>query len=377
MKSNITTNQFVFSPHYRVPRHLLYWTVYSFIWGGFWTLSMNTYWYNVFITVLWIPVKILYCYPFMYFIIPNVLFKEKYKVFALIVVAWGIAGWYLNYAFQAFAFLPFLELVYGHDITGNPWNVATYLCLTTAAAGTTIIKVSKYWIEKQQAWLRNEKEKVTAELQLLKAQLHPHFLFNTLNNIYSFALQNSDKTSQMILKLSSLLSYMLYQCKTDEVSLEKEVEVMKNYMDLEKERYGDKLDLSVNIEGDIQDKFITPLLILPFLENAFKHGTSEQLEKPWMSVDIAVKDFLLKCKVVNSKNEFIPFHESGVGIANVKKRLELLYPGSYELKLADEGEFFVVSLLLDLKSHSATPVIPLQKIPASIYSYEDSVFANR
>ena len=181
----------------------------------------------------------------------------------------------------------------------------------------------------------------------------------------------------MILKLSSLLSYMLYQCKTDEVSLEKEVEVMKNYMDLEKERYGDKLDLSVNIEGDIEDKFITPLLILPFLENAFKHGTSEQLDKPWMSVDIAVKDFLLKCKVVNSKNEFIPFHESGVGIANVKKRLELLYPGSYELKLADEGDFFVVSLLLDLKSHSATPVIPLQKIPASTYSYEASMFADR
>ena len=88
---------------------------------------------------------------------------------------------------------------------------------------------------------------------------------------------------------------------------------------------------------------------MPFLENAFKNGTSEQLERPWMSVDIAVKDYLLQCKIVNSKNEFIPFHENGVGINNAKKRLEFLYPGKYELKLADEGVFFMVSLLLQLK----------------------------
>ncbi|HYC27674.1 MAG TPA: sensor histidine kinase, partial [Chitinophagaceae bacterium] len=201
-----------------------------------------------------------------------------------------------------------------------------------------------------------EKEKVAAQLQLLKAQLHPHFLFNTLNNIYSFALESSPKTPQMILKLSSLLSYMLYECRTDEVLLEKEVEIMKNYIDLEKERYGDKIEISVNIEGDIEDKYITPLLILPFLENAFKHGTSEQLERPWMSVDIAVKGHVLNCKVVNSKNDVVPFGENGVGIANVKKRLQLLYAGKYDLKLADEGDFFVVTLLLQLPA----PVIAMK-----------------
>jgi LytS/YehU family sensor histidine kinase len=143
---------------------------------------------------------------------------------------------------------------------------------------------------------------------------------------------------------------MLYDCRTDEVLLEKEVEVMKNYIDLEKERYGDKLDISINIEGDIQGKYIAPLLILPFLENAFKHGTSQQLEKSWMSIDIAVKDFFLNCKVVNSKNEMVAFSENGVGVNNVKKRLELLYPGRHELNLADEGSFFVVSLLVELNT---------------------------
>ena len=146
---------------------------------------------------------------------------------------------------------------------------------------------------------------------------------------------------------------MLYECKTDEVLLEKEIEVMKNYIDLEKERYGDNIDISLNIEGEIRDRFIAPLLILPFLENAFKHGTSEQIEKPWMSIDIAVKGGVLKCKVVNSKNAVTPVRENGVGVNNIKKRLELLYPDKHQLRLTDEGEFFVVSLALTLKSPSA------------------------
>ncbi|MEO7444328.1 MAG: histidine kinase, partial [Ferruginibacter sp.] len=109
----------------------------------------------------------------------------------------------------------------------------------------TISSLTKRWVLKQRELAEVMQEKMTAQLQVLKAQLHPHFLFNTLNNIYSFALENSPKTPQMILKLSSLLSYMLYDCKEDEVLLEKELEVMQNYIDLEKERYGEKIDISV------------------------------------------------------------------------------------------------------------------------------------
>jgi LytS/YehU family sensor histidine kinase len=130
----------------------------------------------------------------------------------------------------------------------------------------------------------------------------------------------------LILKLSSLLSYILYECKAEQVLLEKEIEVMKDYIDLEKERYGNKIEISVSIEGDIKDKYIAPLLLLPFLENAFKHGTSEQLEKPWLSMDIAVKGNTMKCKIANSKNEFVPDRQNGIGIENVKKRLRFLYP---------------------------------------------------
>ena len=205
--------------------------------------------------------------------------------------------------------------------------------------------------------MQAEKEKIISELQLLKAQVHPHFLFNTLNNIYSFSLENSSKTPGMILKLSSLLSYMLYDCKAEEVLLEKEIEVMKNYIDLEKERYGNKIEISLNIEGDVKDKYIAPLLLLPFLENAFKHGTSEQLERPWLSMDIAVKQHIMKCKIVNSKNEFVLISEKGIGIENVKKRLAFLYPDNYELKISDEGEFYVVSLLIQLRNYKVDPHI--------------------
>ncbi|MEJ7823240.1 MAG: histidine kinase [Chitinophagaceae bacterium] len=232
--------------------------------------------------------------------------------------------------------------------------------MTTTAGIASMIVLFRYWVKKQQEWMQADKEKTTAELQLLKAQVHPHFLFNTLNNIYSFSLENSKKTPGMILKLSSLLSYMLYECKADLVSLEKELEVMKNYIDLEKERYGDNIEISLNVEGDVQNKQITPLLLLPFLENAFKHGTSEQLEKPWLSMDVSVKDQQLKCKIVNSKNEFVPLSEKGIGIENIKKRLIFLYPDKHELKLKDEGDFFVVSLLIELMNNK------LEKPSASI-----------
>lgn len=182
----------------------------------------------------------------------------------------------------------------------------------------------------------------------------------------------------MILRLSSLLSYMLYDCRGEEVLLEKEVEVMKNYMDLEKERYGDKIDVSVNIVGNLCDKYISPLLILPFLENAFKHGTSEQLGRPWMSLDISLKDNLLKCKVVNSKNEYVPHHQNGVGIDNVKKRLEFLYHDKYDLKLADEGDFFVVSLTLELNPTSTEVIRPvLSTEQFKIHTHENALSFNR
>lgn len=342
-------NDFIFSPRYRISRHVLYWLLSLIIWTSFWTFTQNSFGRNFFHMLLWLPVFLLYSYPLVYWVIPKILLKGKYLQFGLIILLWGIAGWFINFLFRTYIFIPVQVAMQLSDIKKGGWVPGSYLCMTTTATGISLTSLFKYYLKKQQDWVQSEKEKAIAELQLLKAQVHPHFLFNTLNNIYSFSLDNSPKTSGLILKLSSLLSYMLYECNGDEVLLKMEAEIMKNYIDLEKERYGNMIEISWSIEGETDDKYISPLLMLPFLENAFKHGTSEQLDTPWLNVSISVKQNVMLCKIANSKNEYVPYSMNGIGIDNVKRRLNFLYPGKHELKMNDEGNFFVVSLLINLK----------------------------
>ncbi|MGZ8549293.1 MAG: sensor histidine kinase [Chitinophagaceae bacterium] len=344
------TNDFLFSPKYRVWRHLVFWVTHTLLFAFVWQSLGRSMERNILQGLFWVPVRMLYCYPLIYWVLPQYLLKGRYVAFTLIILLWAVGGYFLNYFFRTLIFIPLQEVLHFDPIDRNPWSPSSFLVLTTTAGIVCIIFLFKHWLLKQQQWVQAEKEKVTAELQLLKAQVHPHFLFNTLNNIYSFSLDQSPKTPGMILRLSSLLSYMLYDCKADEVLLEKEIEVMKDYIELEQARYGDNIEISLNIEGDIKDKYIAPLLLLPFLENAFKHGTSDQLEKPWLSMDIAVKQYTLHCKIANSKNNHVPLSASGIGIENVRKRLQFIYPGRHELKTSDEGDFFVVSLRVELKN---------------------------
>ncbi len=356
-------NDFIFSPRYRVGKHALYWLIHISLWSIFWQIMSPvpvSYLRTLFNMSLWVPVFILFSYPMVYWAIPRLLLEGKLVQFFLLFVAWGIIGLFINSGFRTYLYLP-IQQAMGSDVIGQKGlQPHSYLCMTTAAASPMIIKFFKLWTIKQRDWIQAQQEKITAELQLLKAQIHPHFLFNTLNNIYSFSLDNSPKTPDMILKLSSLLSYMLYDCKAEQVRLEKEIEIMKNYIGLETERYGNKVEISWSVEGNVKDKFISPLLMLPFLENAFKHGISEQIGKPWLSVDLSVKSETLRCKIANSKNEFVSNHNNGngIGIHNVKKRLAFMYPDNYELKMHDEGNFFVVSLLVKLKGYVPTPLPP-------------------
>ncbi len=355
-------NEFIFSPRYRVLRHVMYWTFHICVWAAFWKIMgvQLSYARNLLNMLMWVPAFILFGYPLVYYAIPQLLLKGKIVQFFLLTLAWGGVGLFIDMGYRGYVLIPLQEAMGLKNIISRGPLAFCFLCMTTSAASPMIIKFFKLWTLKQRQWISAQQEKITAELQLLKAQVHPHFLFNTLNNIYSFSLEQSPKTPEMILKLSSLLSYMLYDCRSEEVRLEKEIEIMKNYIDLEKERYGNSIDISWNVEGDIKDRFISPLMMLPFLENAFKHGTSEQIEKCWISVDISARDAFLRFKIANSKNEYAPYNTHGIGINNVKKRLELLYPGNHELKMTDEGSFFVVAMQLKLAGETspsfATPI---------------------
>lgn len=329
------------------------------------TLYMNTHGFGrqLILGIGWVPATMLYTYPLTNWALPKYLLKGKYVQFLFIILGWVIAGWYLNYLYRFYIMIPYQEFMGFTNIRRDRGATGSLLASTTTAFAACMFVLFKQWVKKQQEWLQAQNEKVTAELELLKAQVHPHFLFNTLNNIYSFSLETSPKAANLILKLSSLLRYMLYSCKAEQVLLEKEIEVMKDYIDLEKERYGNNMEVSLNIAGDIKGKFISPLLLLPFLENAFKHGTSDQLEKPWLSMDLIVKQNTMRCKIANSKNEHVTVNENGIGVQNVKKRLEFLFPGKHELKLNNGDNFFVVSLLIELtedsKLHSAASLTSL------------------
>lgn len=231
-----------------------------------------------------------------------------------------------------------------------------------------MIKLVKRWWQKQKEIETLAKEKTKAELQLLKAQVHPHFLFNTLNNIYFFTLTNSTQAPGMIKKLSGMLQYILNECNLPLVYLEKEIEMISDYMALEKIRYPEHMEMTIDIEDGLHNKMIAPLLLIPFVENSFKHGASKMISQPWIKLKIYIENNWLNFTIINSKpptNEpaisqscqvNLPDREAdrqgNIGLKNVTKRLELLYPGTHELNIVSASGSYAVYLKLQLQDHT-------------------------
>jgi len=220
-----------------------------------------------------------------------------------------------------------------------------------------MIKLVKRWWLKQKETEQLAKEKTNAELQMLKAQVHPHFLFNTLNNIYFFTLTNSAQAPVMIKKLSGLLNYILHECDRPLVSLEKEIEMIQDYMALEKIRYAEQMQMTIDIDSKPDEKMIAPLLLIPFVENSFKHGASKMITHPWVTLKIKIENDRLQFIIRNSQpmtNETVTT-KGNIGLKNVTKRLELLYPGTHELNIISESDSYSVYLSLhlhDIKNHT-------------------------
>lgn len=263
-------NEFIFSSRYRIWRHLIYWSFHIIIWAIFWNImdvAPVTFGRYVFNMMLWVPIFILFGYPLAYWAIPKLLFKGRVVEFLMLLFLWAILGIYLNGAYRTYLYVPLQEAIGFDFIPAKGKQAHSYLCMTTSAASPMIIKFFKLWTLRQREWIKTQQERINAELQLLKAQVRPHFLFNTLNSIYAFSVAQSPKTPGLILKLSSLLSYMLYDCNSEEARLEKEIEIMKHYIDLERERGGGRIEVSWNVEGNVSNQFISPLLMLPFIKN--------------------------------------------------------------------------------------------------------------
>lgn len=223
--------------------------------------------------------------------------------------------------------------------------------LPTVAGLAVAIKLLKRWWLKQKEAEQLAREKARAELQLLKAQIHPHFLFNTLNNIYFFTLSASSLAPEMIKKLSDMLRYILNECDRPTVPLEKEIKMIQDYMALEKIRYGEQMDMTIDIKGNYHNKMVSPLLLIPFIENSFKHGASKILTHPYVKLSISIEENNLLFLLSNNKPDMAaPASRNGnIGLKNVKKRLQLLYPAAYELNIVNEPESFIVFLKIKLQ----------------------------
>lgn len=205
----------------------------------------------------------------------------------------------------------------------------------------------------QQTEVERLKAAVTeSELQFLKSQINPHFLFNNLNNLYAHSLNNSPRTSDIILQLSSLMRYMLHDGKEKFVALEKEFNYLRDFINLQRLQIENKAQIAVKIQGETADKFIAPLILVTFVENSFKHSMSSQTEEIKIIIELSVEDHLLSLYCANtfSTNSNLDQLSHGVGLENVRSRLDLLYPDAHLLDVAHENGLYEVRLEMDLSN---------------------------
>ncbi len=211
----------------------------------------------------------------------------------------------------------------------------------------SLFYVVRNWYEQREQVRDLLQAKTTAELQLLKSQVQPHFIFNTLNNIYATALKGSPETAKLIAHLSSFLNYNLYDAKQDFVPLLSELEYINSYIALQRNRYGDKVDASMNVYDNINSVTIAPLLLLPLVENSFKHGVAASINQSWVRIDVSNQNNWCTIKIENSVENEVEKKElnnGGLGLQNVERRLQLLYPNRHEYKVIKQPYTYLVIL---------------------------------
>ncbi len=304
--------------------------------------------------------QMIFCYVLLYFLLPKFWNRKKYTAFTALMFLLSIAIYWLYYLEHIFIF----KAIHLHagmkfrppDIVRWFTLISFFTYFPSSIGLVVVIKTLKNFYLKQKENQLLTRENANAELQLLKAQIHPHFLFNTLNNIYSFTLSKSSEAPALVEKLSDTIHYMITDCKTEAVPLQKELKMLEDYIGLEKVRYGDRLDLSVNITNDDQNKSISPLLMIPFVENCFKHGSSVMLGKQWIRLNIAIKNNLLDFNVANSSplQPTAAKNKGGIGLSNVKKRLEILYPGKHQLNISTTEGVYSVQMQIELQTQTGT-----------------------
>lgn len=292
--------------------------------------------------ILFMPVSAAAVYTNFYLLIPRLFYKKKYFYYVLLLSIILLTSAFIDQLLkQVFSYFGSKWYAFTAPINfQNMFLETTGLFYLTGF--TTAAKLSKDLIQSRQLMKEKEKQYLETELNFLKAQIQPHFFFNTLNNLYSLTLKKSDQAPEIVLKLSALMSYMLYESNTPRVSLGKEITYLQNYLDLEKLRFGQRLVVTFEIEGKIEEVGIPPMILILFLENSFKHGVKNNLKRIRIDISLKVDDAFLSFEVKNPLAGNVSGRSAGIGLKNVKRRLELLYGDNYRLDISEiQNEFFV------------------------------------
>lgn len=330
--------------------HTLFWIVislYNTLYIGF---LKDDYSEAFFEFAVKFPFYLTLVYVNIYYFIPKFLLKGKYLQYIILLTgSTFVAVAFFQTLINHLIYINYCPVGYRPDILFDPKpTVKRMFDMISVFGMTTGIKLTKDWIGHQERIKDLEKQNLKNELEFLKSQIQPHFFFNTLNNLYSLTLKKSDLAPEVVVKLSDLMSYMLYESDSLETTLRKEVEHIKNYLDLEGLRFGKRLHLAFDIVGEVDKKKIPPLLLLPFIENAFKHGTSHETGEIHLKILLNIDADKLVFGVTNPRfeNQSSRKKHRGLGLKNVKRRLDLLYGNNYKLEILPTAKEYSISLEL-------------------------------
>jgi sensor histidine kinase YesM len=366
----MTWYDFVFlkKRNHRLSRHLVFWVLwwvyftasyYHYQQTGLQKIQFENWGAPLFIKSLFLlAIHVSTCYVFISFILPRYLLRARYLALITGILLLSVVLLVASFYTHTYIY-PFIESLFHHKpAIGNQniWWVSISSGLLTAPKVITVataIKLIKRWYLKQKEKERLEKEKLQADLQLLKAQIHPEFLFSSLDSLYSFAQTDSPRAAHLLLKLSDLLSYVLYECNKPLVALNNEITLVKDYMAVVKTIENERLEVAISVKGETGGKTISPLLLLPFVENGFSYCVNPHLKKCWLNLELRVELQELTMKLINGKaSEITPLSAIENGLTNVKKRLDMLYADKYELKTNTEPDMMITHLKIHLPTSS-------------------------
>lgn len=332
--------------------HVLFWMVFVTVGSFIFSYQQNfPYQFYLMNFLVHLPLFLLYTYGVIYFLMPVFLLKRKSVLFLTgLIVATCLAAFLRILVSRYVYFSLFIpEILYPKEWINTEIFFINVFWIMGPAIVFAMFKYYKNWLNSQTLAKEAERKQLASELQVLKAQLNPHFLFNTFNNLYVLALQKSDKTPEVISKMSDLFHYVLYECNSVEVPVSKEIKLIGDYIQLEELRYAERLSITIKKEIDNPEFLIPPMMLYTFVENCFKHGCSNDPDTPWIKLWFRSTDDLFEFEASNSipKSDCKRKEAEGrVGLANVKRRLELLYPKNHFLEIRKDDCVFHVRLVL-------------------------------